>query len=265
MSKIRKHERVRLRAGMILHPDGGSGGRLGGQVLNVSRGGLAALCAQALPVGTLVSMELIFAMPDEGIRRVILFGVSRWVRVLPEGNMLGIEFLKDEQAGDYGWFAENCTSGIFPSRHRRCRDWDDRAGFTLVELSIAMVIICLMATLAAPIFARAIEQSRVDAAAANLKGLWAAQRVYWLEEGCFASLLSSLQSMDLVDSAIADSSSNPNAVYVFDILSADESHFVCRAMRHGSSAWTGEIRIDEEGAVSGTVTSRDGHVLTPTQ
>jgi hypothetical protein len=87
--------------------------------------------------------------------------------------------------------------------------------------------------------------------------------VYWLEERRFAPELSSLLSMDLVDSAVAASATDPSAVYAYDVFSADDSQFVCRALRNGSMVWTGEITIDEEGALSGAISSTDGTVLTP--
>jgi hypothetical protein len=75
--------------------------------------------------------------------------------------------------------------------------------------------------------------------------------------------LSNLLSMDLVDSAIAASASDPSAIYAYDIFSADDSQFVCRAARNGSTVWTGTITIDEEGTLGGTISSTDGTELTP--
>jgi len=147
-------------------------------------------------------------------------------------------------------------------RQRRCRS---PGGFTLVELCIAMVIICIMATLAVPIFRRSIEQARADVASANLRTLWSAQRVYWLENRHFASSLSDLRALDLIDVAVADSASNPNAVYVYRISSADASTFTAGALRNASSVWAGEIQIGQQGTLSGTIVSTHGDVVTPTQ
>ncbi|MCJ7543851.1 MAG: prepilin-type N-terminal cleavage/methylation domain-containing protein [Phycisphaerae bacterium] len=263
MRKFRKHERGALRADLIFRSSNGKLERYAGQALNASEGGVAVFSQRTLPAGELVGLELFLPQPGEGVRRITLFGAVRWMRALPEGNILGVELLMDDEAGDYEWFLKHFGSDICPSAPRRSKVPNGKGGFTLMELSIAMVIICLMMTLAAPIFTRAIECSRMDAAVANLKILWAAQRAYWLEERYFAPDLSNLQSMDLVDSAIVQTANDPSAVYVYEAVSANESEFVCRATRHNSTVWSGQILIDEEGTISGTITSTDGSVLTP--
>jgi prepilin-type N-terminal cleavage/methylation domain-containing protein len=262
MRKTRRHERVPDKADLVLRANSEARERFAGKATNASKGGMAVFSQHALPPGKLLGLELIVPTDGEGIRRVVLFGVTRWMRVLPEGNMLGIELMEDQDAGDYEWFARHFED-IRSSRAKRPEPSRKKRGFTLMELSIAMVIICLMMTLAAPIFTRAIEHSRLDTAVANLRAIWAAQRVYWLEERCFSPELSYLQSMDLVDSAIATSASDPSAVYAYDMFSADESGFVCRAARNGSTVWTGTITIDQDGELDGAITSKDGTVLTP--
>jgi len=154
-----------------------------------------------------------------------------------------------------------CTEDSRTDKRRR----REPGGFTLVELCIAMVIICLLVTLAAPTFRRAIEQARADVASANLRTIWSAQRVYWLENRRFASSLSDLRALDLVDVAIADSVNNPKAVYVYCISSADASAFTGGALRNASSVWAGQIQIDQQGTLSGTIVSTRGDVVTPTQ
>jgi prepilin-type N-terminal cleavage/methylation domain-containing protein len=138
-------------------------------------------------------------------------------------------------------------------------------GFTLVELCIAMVIICLMVTLAVPTFRRSVEQARADVASANLRTIWSAQRVYWLENRRFASSLSDLRALDLVDVAIADSANNPKAVYIYRISSADASTFTAGALRNASGVWAGQIQIDQQGTLSGIIVGTRGDVVTPTQ
>lgn len=139
------------------------------------------------------------------------------------------------------------------------------AGFTIVELCIAMVILCMMATLAVPIFRKSIEQARADVASANLKILWSAQRIYWLENRCYASRLVDLRSMDLIDAAMADSPGNPQAVYVYAISSANASGFTAGAVRNASGVWAGQLQINQEGTIGGTIISRSGEVVNPTQ
>ena len=140
-----------------------------------------------------------------------------------------------------------------------------RPGFTLVELCIVMVIICLLVTMAVPTFRKAIEQARMDAASAGLRTVWSAQRVYWLENRRFAAGLADLQAMDLLDASVAASGSNPAATFVFGMPSADASHFLATATRTGSRVWSGGLQVDQEGAVTGSVADGHGVVLTPTQ
>ena len=136
-------------------------------------------------------------------------------------------------------------------------------GYTLVEVCIAMVIICILASMAAPIYTKAVEQARLDSAAGNLKTIWSAQRAYWLKYHTFAADLTTLENEDLVSSALAATEGQSNAVYVYGIESASASAFAASATRNGSSTWGGEIQIDESGAVSGEINGSDSTVLSP--
>jgi type II secretory pathway pseudopilin PulG len=126
-----------------------------------------------------------------------------------------------------------------------------------------MVIICLLMTLATPSFRSAIEQARVDNAVANLKTIWSAQRVYWLEYHAFSPQLSSLQTMDLIDSDVAASAGNPGAIYAYTVSSASASDFTAKAIRNGSTSWMGQLEIDCGGQVTGAIAGPSSQVLTP--
>lgn len=252
-----------MTAEVTIQPGEEKPARFPGRVFNVSSGGVALFCEHSVAPGQLVGLELFVRLPQTGLRRVALFGVTRWMTVLPEGNLLGIELLADAEAGDYAWFIDH-----FAGRRPSVRDVASgkagrRGGFTMVELCVAVTIICLMTTMAAPIFTRAIEQARVDAAAANLKTVWSAQRVYWLEHRGYAPDLAALRSMDLIDPAVADSASSPTAVYVYDIVSADVTTFEARALRNGGGTWSGQMQIDQDGSILGGVSGSGGQVLTP--
>jgi type II secretory pathway pseudopilin PulG len=152
-----------------------------------------------------------------------------------------------------------------PDAHGRGRRRRRSGAFTLVELCIAMVIICLMVTLAVPTFRLAVEQARADVASANLKTLWSAQRIYWLENRRFTSTLADLSALDLLDASIANSASNPKAVYIYRISSASDSTFTAGALRNAGGVWAGEIQVDQDANITGTVVSSHGDVVTPTQ
>src|SRR5450830_404694 len=72
-------------------------------------------------------------------------------------------------------------------------------GFTLTELMVTLTIIAAMTAMSVPSFQRAMEQSRADIAAANLRAIWAAQRLYWLENHAYTSDLTQLQALGLLD------------------------------------------------------------------
>ncbi len=262
----RRHERFSLTADLTIQPGEDSPARFGGKVFNVSKGGLAVFTTQAFAPGKLTGVDLVLPVPGKAPRAMRLFGVTRWMKVQPDGNVLGIELLADDRAGDYKAFAELLDARVNPApRLVALPSYPRNGGFTMVELCIAMVIICLLVTLGTPVFTRAIEQARSDAAAASLKTIWSAQRIYWLEYHTYAQNLSALQSMDLIDAAIAASASNPSATYVYQVPSAADSTFTAQALRNGSGVWSGIISIDQDGAIAGTILGPRGQVVVPTQ
>ncbi len=255
MESLRRHRRLTMMARATVQP--GSGTAIAAaQVFNISAGGLAVFSPRAVDGGQVVSIDMSLPLSNNPGKPLKLFGVTRWSQTLPEGNLLGIELVADDKAGDYRAFKTHLQSIEHPPLRR--------AAFTMVELCIAMVIICIMTTLAVPIFRRAIEQARVDGACANLKTLWSAQRVYWLNNHCFTTNLQELRGLDLLDASIAGSAANSKAVYIYDVITADSTSFTGRASRNGSRTWSGQLLIDQTGTVAGAV-SGGGDVLAPTQ
>jgi hypothetical protein len=107
MKELRRHKRVPLVAGLTIQPGDKNPLRFAGTVANICRGGAAVFSQYHFPPGMLAGLELTVPVPGEGLRCVTLFGVTRWVKVQPDGNLLGIEFLADPRAGDYEWFDRN--------------------------------------------------------------------------------------------------------------------------------------------------------------
>lgn len=60
-----------------------------------------------------------------------------------------------------------------------------RAGFTLTEVLVAIVVIAVLAGLAVPNFRNTIEQARSNEAIANLNVIRMGQRIYRLNQGRF--------------------------------------------------------------------------------
>lgn len=134
-----------------------------------------------------------------------------------------------------------------------------RAGHTLLEL---MLVLCVMGVLVgwgAPRFAAAVEQTRVDQAAAALRSVWLAERLHWLEHRSYSDDLDELADGRLVDQALLDQTEP----FVFAIESADAGTLSVTAERTGSEAWSGLLDIDESGAVGGSTQHEDGTVVSP--
>ena len=124
-----------------------------------------------------------------------------------------------------------------------------RRGFSLVELMVVVMLIGILASMAVPSFRRALQQSHADIAGANLRSIWSAQRVYWLEYRTYTDQLSDLDTEGLIEPALL-TASEP---YSYAITSADATSFTATATRGGSALWSGTFTIDESGAITGTV------------
>ncbi len=138
-----------------------------------------------------------------------------------------------------------------------------RKGYTLLEICIAMIIICILVSISAPLYSRAVEQARLDSAAENLITVWSAQRAYWLKYRTFASDLMTLRNEDLISNQLAETQQSQSAMYVYNIESADNLSFAASAARSNSSVWNGEIQIDEFGQIIGSIINSDGTALQP--
>jgi prepilin-type N-terminal cleavage/methylation domain-containing protein len=124
-----------------------------------------------------------------------------------------------------------------------------RRGVSLMEVMLVAVIIGILISMSAPSFHRGIEQSWADIAGANLRAIWSAQRLYWLENRTYTGDLSELESLGLLDPTIVSGTSR----YVYAISAADGTGFRATATRIGSLRWTGQLAIDESGILSGAI------------
>jgi type II secretory pathway pseudopilin PulG len=130
----------------------------------------------------------------------------------------------------------------------------------LIELMVVVAILGVLVASAAPSFRRSIEQSRADVAVANLRTVWTAQRVYWLEHRKFTDDWNDLAtneletpSMSLIDPAIMSES---NKYYEYSIsANAEGTAFTATATRKTGGGWSGSFTIDQSGSVSGAITS----------
>jgi prepilin-type N-terminal cleavage/methylation domain-containing protein len=133
-----------------------------------------------------------------------------------------------------------------------------RRGISLIELMIVLMIVGILLASAAPSFRRSMEQSHADIAAANLRSIWTAERLYWLENRVFCGSLADLESLGLLDPTIV-AASTPYAYSV----TADATTFTAEAVRGGSSRFTGSLAITEAGTITGSVEDGRGTTIEP--
>jgi type IV pilus assembly protein PilE len=129
-----------------------------------------------------------------------------------------------------------------------------RPGFSLVELTIAVVVMGILCAIGIPRFQQSLEQSRADLAGANLRAVWSAQRLYWLQNRTYASDLSTLLSANLIDPSLTVAT----APYAYSVTNASESGFTATATRSTCPSWSGSFSIAADGTFSGSVQQTGG-------
>lgn len=118
---------------------------------------------------------------------------------------------------------------------------------------MVLTLMGVMIAMAAPSFRRAVEVARADIAVANLRAVWAAQRVYWIANRTYAPDLPTLVSLDLVSPELTAS----GWPYRYAVYPAGDSSFTVTAQRSAPGTYSGQFAIDETGAITGAVTTAD--------
>src|SRR4029079_11693412 len=119
---------------------------------------------------------------------------------------------------------------------------------------VSVVIMGVLISMAIPRFGNSFEQSRATVAAANLRSIWAAERIYWLDQRKYTDL------QTLIDNKLVDAAALPTGtgsttkpIYVYS-MSFDPDLpqiFTAKAELQNSPSWEGYITIDQNGAMSG--------------
>lgn len=141
------------------------------------------------------------------------------------------------------------------ARARRRR----RSGFSLLELTLVVVIGGVLASFAVPRATVSSETVRVDRAAADLRSIWRAQRRHRLETGTFAPTLADLVRLG----HLAPTLEQQREPFLYDLNLRSRSRFLIEARRTGSSDWSGTITLDETGVLDGAVRNSDGRSVEP--
>jgi len=122
--------------------------------------------------------------------------------------------------------------------------------YTLVEMTVVLIIMGVMIELAMPRFSRSLESARADVAGANLRAIWTAERIYWLDNRTFTADLNLLTSLNLLNESITS-----NTFYSYLVTSADPVTLTVTAQRMSNASWTGTLTITQDGVLSGTLTN----------
>ena len=117
---------------------------------------------------------------------------------------------------------------------------------------VTMTIMGVLLSCSAPKFHRAVEQSRADVAAGNLRSLWSSERLYRLDNPAYAASLGELVAAGLLEANFA-AGGDPAPAYTYAVASSDAQGFAITATRAGGG-WSGHLLIDQTGAVTGSIT-----------
>ncbi len=118
---------------------------------------------------------------------------------------------------------------------------------------MVLTLMGVMMAMAAPSFRRAVESARADIAVANLRAVWAAQRVYWIANRTYAPDLSTLVGLDLVSPEVTAS----GWPYRYAVYPGGDSSFTVTAQRTAPGTYSGQFAIDETGTITGSVAAPD--------
>ncbi len=132
-------------------------------------------------------------------------------------------------------------------------------GSSLVELIITILVLGVLLSMGIPQFAQSLEQSRANVAGANLRAIWSAQRIYWLENRTYSPDLPTLLAANLIDPSLITAT----APYTYAVSGSSSSAFTATATRTGSATWSGSYTIIQDGTFSGTVQSSSSVTIVP--
>jgi type II secretory pathway pseudopilin PulG len=114
---------------------------------------------------------------------------------------------------------------------------------------VAVIVAGVLLSIGVPRFAQSLEQSRADVAGANLRSIWSAQRLYWLQNRTYAPDLNTLLTSNLIDPSLPTTTTP----FTYSIAGASDSWFTATATRNGSSSWSGSFTIAADGSFTGGV------------
>jgi len=123
-----------------------------------------------------------------------------------------------------------------------------KKGFTLVELTIVVILIAILAALAIPQFTRVQERAKVSAAKAKLDLVRKLQGMYHTLTDVYTT------DFGLLDDELpeANESRLDDADWDIEVDSADASSFTISATRERGQYVNDTVTIDQDGTMGGT-------------
>lgn len=134
-----------------------------------------------------------------------------------------------------------------------------RHGFSLVELTLIIVMAGILMTMAVPKTSTTVENTHVNQGVAGMRSLWLAQRRYHLKNGDFAPSIKTLVKEGYAQKVFLEK----KEPFQFEVKARSHGRLRISATRSGSSSWRGTITLDEMGKLSGSVTDGGGHQVKP--
>jgi len=119
-------------------------------------------------------------------------------------------------------------------------------------MTVVLVIMSVLISLALPRFSRSLESARADIAGANLRAIWTAQRIYWLDNRFYTTDLHLLYNLNLIDKSL-DPTQTTDPYYTYSVTQADTSTFTVTAQRVAGATWSGTLTITQDGSITGTL------------
>jgi prepilin-type N-terminal cleavage/methylation domain-containing protein len=104
-----------------------------------------------------------------------------------------------------------------------------KAGFTLTELLITVIIIGILATLALPMLVKTLEKAKIGEAMSNLNLIRTGQKIYFLEWGKFSPTIDDLNIENPNDAA------SRYFYYDLDPAADPATNFKAQAIRAGDA------------------------------
>ncbi len=125
-----------------------------------------------------------------------LLGISNVCCCKTEGKTLSNRYVEDPRQNSSGMTPNFITASGFTAHAvipQACNaGYSGRVGFTLIEFLVVVLIIGILATLALPLYQKAVAKARGAAVISLIKALGQAQDKYFLENGIYATAFSQL-------------------------------------------------------------------------